>query len=67
MSELGIILMIGLVVLLALGIPIAFTLGILTIFGLYLADIDLVIFAQRILAGSSVSSLLAIPGFILAG
>lgn len=67
MSELGIILMGGLVVLLALGIPIAFTLGILTIFGLYLADIDLVIFAQRILAGSSVSSLLAIPGFILAG
>jgi tripartite ATP-independent transporter DctM subunit len=67
MSELSITLLVGLVLLLALGVPIAFTLGILTIVGLYLADIELVIFAQRALAGTNVTSLLAIPGFILAG
>ena len=67
MSELGIFLIVGLLVLLALGVPIAFTLGILTVGGLWLADVDLVMLAQRVLAGTNVSSLLAIPGFILAG
>lgn len=67
MSDLALFLSIGLVVLLALGVPVAFTLGVLTIGGLFIADINPVIFAQRVLAGTDVSSLLAIPGFILAG
>lgn len=67
MSELALFLSIGLIVLLMLGIPIAFVLATLTIAGLYIADINPIIFAQRVLAGTSVNSLLAIPGFILAG
>lgn len=67
MSDLALFLSFGLIILLLLGIPIAFTLAILTICGLFIADINPVIFAQRVLAGTNVSSLLAIPGFILAG
>lgn len=67
MSDLAIFLVAGLIILLAIGVPIAFALAILTIGGLYIADINPVIFAQRTLAGTNVSSLLAIPGFILAG
>src|SRR5690606_11997020 len=67
MSELGLFLMLGQVVLLALGVPIAFTLGMLAIPGLFIADVKPVRFPQRMLAGTNVSSLLAIPGFILAG
>ncbi|KAA0890911.1 TRAP transporter large permease [Pusillimonas sp. ANT_WB101] len=67
MSELALFLSIGLIVLLLLGIPIAFVLATLTIGGLYIADINPIIFAQRVLAGTNVNSLLAIPGFILAG
>lgn len=67
MSELALFLSIGLVALLVLGVPIAFALALLTMGGLFIADINPVIFAQRILAGTDVSSLLAIPGFILAG
>ena len=67
MSDLAIFLSAGLVILLLLGVPISFTLAILTIAGLYIADINPIIFAQRVLAGTDVNSLLAIPGFILAG
>lgn len=67
MSELALFLSIGLIVLLMLGIPIAFVLAVLTMGGLYIADINPIIFAQRVLAGTNVNSLLAIPGFILAG
>lgn len=67
MSDLAIFLSGGLVVLLVLGVPIAFSLIALTIGGLYIAEINPVIFAQRMLAGTEVSSLLAVPGFILAG
>src|SRR5690606_37723585 len=67
MTELAWFLSVGLIVLLILGIPIAFTLALLTITGLFIADINPIIFAQRVLAGTDVSSLLAIPGFILAG
>lgn len=67
MSELGIVLVGGLFVLLILGMPIAFALGILTVLGLWLEGINPLILAQRALAGASVNSLLAIPGFILAG
>ncbi len=57
----------GLLVLLAFGVPIGFTLGILTISGLFIADINPIMFIQRVLAGASIPSLLALPGFILAG
>ena len=67
MSFITIFLGVGLLVLLFLGIPVAYTLAALTIGGLWLADINPVIFAQRAIAGTEVSSLLAIPGFILAG
>jgi C4-dicarboxylate transporter DctM subunit len=67
MSDLALFLSFGLIILLLLGVPIAFTLAILTIGGLFIADINPVIFAQRVLAGTNVSSLLAVPGFILAG
>ena len=67
MSDLALFLSVGLIVLLMLGVPIAFVLAILTIGGMYVADINPLIFAQRTLAGTDVSSLLAIPGFILAG
>ncbi|MCC5808730.1 MAG: TRAP transporter large permease [Ectothiorhodospiraceae bacterium] len=67
MSGLAIYLSVGLIVLLLLGVPVAFTLAILAITGLYIADINPIIFAQRALAGTNVTSLLAIPGFILAG
>ena len=67
MSALAIYLSVGLITLLLLGVPVAFTLAILAITGLYIADINPIIFAQRALAGTNVTSLLAIPGFILAG
>ncbi len=67
MSGLAIYLSVGLIVLLLLGVPVAFSLAILAITGLYIADINPIIFAQRALAGTNVTSLLAIPGFILAG
>ena len=67
MSEIGIVLVVGLFALLMLGVPIAFTLGILTAIGLWMADFDQMILVQRLIAGSTVTSLLAIPGFILAG
>lgn len=67
MSEIGIVLIVGLFVLLLLGVPIAFTLGLLTAIGVWMADYSPMILVQRLLAGSTVTSLLAIPGFILAG
>lgn len=49
------------------GMPIAFCLGIASVLGLYMADFPLVILAQRLIAGTQSFSILAIPGFILAG
>ncbi|MBX8827409.1 TRAP transporter large permease [Ochrobactrum sp. SFR4] len=49
------------------GMPIAFCLGIASVLGLYLADFPMVVLAQRMIAGTQSFSLLAIPGFILAG
>ncbi|MCS4504243.1 C4-dicarboxylate TRAP transporter large permease protein DctM [wastewater metagenome] len=67
MGEIGMVLIVGLFVLLLLGVPIAFTLGLLTAVGIWMADLNPLILAQRLIAGSTVTSLLAIPGFILAG
>lgn len=67
MSEVGIVMIVGLFIMLMIGVPIAFTLGILTAVGLWMSDFDQMILIQRLLAGSTVTSLIAIPGFILAG
>jgi tripartite ATP-independent transporter DctM subunit len=58
---------IGLVALLLIRVPLAFALGLSTIAALLIADIDLLIFAQRMVSGTQSFSLLAIPFFILAG
>jgi C4-dicarboxylate transporter DctM subunit len=67
MGDVGTIMMGGLVVLLALGVPIAFTIGVLAAIGIWMADINPMILPQQFIAGSNITSLLAIPGFILAG
>lgn len=67
MSELTLVLIGGLFILLLMGVPIAISMGILTIIGLWMADFDQMILIQRLLAGSTVTTLIAIPGFILAG
>ncbi|SFR48513.1 C4-dicarboxylate transporter, DctM subunit [Marinobacter gudaonensis] len=67
MGEIGTVMVVGLVVLLALGVPIAFTIGLLAAVGLWMAEVNPMILPQQLIAGSNVTSLLAIPGFILAG
>lgn len=67
MGEIGIVMVVGLVVLLAIGVPIAFTIGLLAAVGLWMAEVNPMILPQQLIAGSNVTSLLAIPGFILAG
>lgn len=67
MDDTGLVLIFGLFGLLFLGTPIAFALGLLALVGIWMADLNLLIAAQRFMAGSSSTSLLAIPGFILAG
>jgi tripartite ATP-independent transporter DctM subunit len=67
MGEIGLVMVVGLIVLLALGVPIAFTIGTLAAIGIWMADINPMILPQQFIAGSNVTSLLAIPGFILAG
>lgn len=57
----------GFLLLLALGVPIVFAIGIASTIAMLLLDIDLVVLAQRIVAGTQSFPLLAIPGFILAG
>ncbi|ETW14094.1 C4-dicarboxylate transport system large permease [Roseivivax marinus] len=49
------------------GVPVAFAIGLSAAVGLYVADFPFVVLAQRVLAGTQVFSLLAIPGFVLAG
>ncbi|MHA7879846.1 MAG: TRAP transporter large permease [Saccharospirillum sp.] len=58
---------VGLVGLLVLRVPLAFALGLATIGALLVIDIDLIVFAQRMVSGTQSFSLLAIPFFILAG
>jgi C4-dicarboxylate transporter DctM subunit len=50
-----------------LRVPLAFALGLATIGALLVIDIDLIVFAQRMVSGTQSFSLLAIPFFILAG
>ncbi|WP_339860151.1 MULTISPECIES: TRAP transporter large permease subunit [Alphaproteobacteria] len=49
------------------GVPIVFCIGLASVVTLWVADFPQMILAQRILSGTNVISLLAIPGFILTG
>jgi len=53
--------------LLVLGMPFAFSIGIAILVGLWIADLDLVVAVQQLMAGVSIFTLLAVPCFILAG
>jgi C4-dicarboxylate transporter DctM subunit len=61
------VLTLGLPLMLVLRVPLAFAIGLATIAALWSADIDMMIFAQRMVSGTQSFSLLAIPFFILAG
>lgn len=67
MNEVATGLVAVLCLLLLLRVPLAFALGCATAFALWLADIDILVQAQRMIAGTQSFSLLAIPFFILAG
>jgi len=58
---------VGLPLMLLMRVPLALAIGLATIAALWTADIDLMIFAQRMVSGTQSFSLLAIPFFILAG
>ena len=67
MSAASWVLTLGFLFLLVLGVPIAFAIGITSVVVLWMLDIDLIVLAQRVIAGTQSFPLLAIPGFILAG
>lgn len=67
MNATVLVLTLGLPLLILLRIPLAFALGLCTLAALWMADIDTMIFAQRMVSGTQSFSLLAIPFFILAG
>ncbi len=67
MSDASLVLTLGFLFLLTLGVPIVFAIGISSIVAMLMLDIDLVVLAQRVVAGTQSFPLLAIPGFILAG
>ncbi len=67
MSAASWVLTVGFLFLLMLGVPIAFAIGITSTIALWMLDIDLIVLAQRLVAGTQSFPLLAIPGFILAG
>ena len=61
------ILTVGFAILLVLGVPIVFAIGISSIMALWVLNIDIVVLAQTLIAGTQKFPLLAIPGFVLAG
>jgi C4-dicarboxylate transporter DctM subunit len=67
MNAIILVLVFGLPLMLLIRVPLAFALGLSTIAALWLAGIDQMIFAQRMVSGTQSFSLLAIPFFILAG
>lgn len=67
MSDASWTLTVGFLLLLALGVPIVFSIGISSVIALWMLDIDVIVLAQRLIAGTQSFPLLAIPGFILAG
>jgi C4-dicarboxylate transporter DctM subunit len=67
MNTTVLVLALGLPVMLLMRVPLAFAISLATIGALWSADIDMMIFAQRMVSGTQSFSLLAIPFFILAG
>ena len=67
MSAASWILTVGFAILLVLGVPIVFAIGISSILALWVLNIDIVVLAQTLIAGTQKFPLLAIPGFVLAG
>ncbi len=67
MSSVSLILSAGFAGLVLLGVPFAFAIGLVVVAGLYVADIDLILLPQTLIAGTQSFSLLAIPFFMLAG
>lgn len=63
----GTTLVISFLILLFGGMPIPFALGLSSIISLFLGNMDMVLFPQRIIVGTDSFSLLAVPFFILAG
>jgi len=61
------ILTVGFAIFLILGVPIVFAIGISSILALWVLNIDIVVLAQTLIAGTQKFPLLAIPGFVLAG
>ncbi len=61
------VLLLTLIALLAIGVPVAFSLMAATILCLFQLDIPVVVLLQRMAAGMSVFSLMAIPFFVFAG
>jgi len=66
-SDVSWTLTVGFLLLLALGVPIVFAIGISSVIALWMLDIDVIVLAQRLIAGTQSFPLLAIPGFFLAG
>lgn len=56
-----------LIVLLIINVPLAFAVGLSSLLFLILSDVDLFVGAQRMVTGIDVSSLMAIPLFMIAG
>lgn len=67
MSEIGWLLSAGLIGALLLGFPVAFALGGVALAGFLMLGIDPIVVARRLISGTQILSLLAIPGFLLAG
>jgi len=67
LSEIGWLLSVGLIGALLLGLPVAFALGGVALAGFLLMGIDPIVVARRLISGTQILSLLAIPGFLLAG
>ena len=67
MSEASWVLTVGFAILLILGVPIVFAIGISSALALWILNVDIVVLAQTLIAGTQQFPLLAIPGFLLAG
>lgn len=67
MSSSTLILTVVFPLMLLLRIPLVFAIGVSSVLALWSLDVDLMIFAQRMVSGTQSFSLLAIPFFILAG
>lgn len=67
MGTAAVIMVVVFVALLVFGVPIVFSIGLSAVVGFLATDINMVLLSQRVISGSLVYPLMAIPGFILAG